>query len=169
MSRMKTSEASSWRRGDTVPRIKIHKKNPAGEVVYEYEGVLLSRDKKWIKLEAIFDRADTPLVDVVLTMGDRFVEYYYTDRWYNIFVVYGGTNGKIKGWYCNIGKPAVIEDGVVSYVDLALDLWVSANGKQTVLDEDEFEALELNEELRAGALKGLDELKRFFLNEKPPS
>jgi len=158
---MKISEAA--------PRIKIQKKNPADEITYEYEGTLLSRDDNSIKLEAIFDRADMPLVDVVFKMGDRFIEYYYTDRWYNIFVVHDGVNGKIKGWYCNIGKPAVIEDGIVSYIDLALDLWVSANGKQTVLDEDEFEALNLAEELRTGALNGLEELKQLFLNEKPPS
>ncbi|HSB02827.1 MAG TPA: DUF402 domain-containing protein [Anaerolineae bacterium] len=149
-------------------KIKVQKKNPAGEVTYEYEGVLLSRDETSVKLEALFDRADTPLGDVVLKMGDRFVEYYYTDHWYNIFAIHDHATGKIKGWYCNIGKPAVIEDGVVSYVDLALDLWVSANGRQTVLDEDEFEALKLNEELRVGALKGLDELKQLFLNGKPP-
>jgi protein associated with RNAse G/E len=65
--------------------------------------------------------------------------------------------------------PAVIEDGVVSYVDLALDLWVSATGEQTVLDEDEFEQLNLREELRVGALNGLDELKQLFLKGKPPS
>ncbi len=158
---MKTSEA--------VPRIKVQKKNPAGEVTYEYEGVLLSRDKTSVKLEALFDRADMPFMDVIFKMGDRFVEFYYTDRWYNIFVIHDGTDGKIKGWYCNIGKPAVIEDGAVSYVDLALDLWVSADGKQTVLDEDEFEALKLNEELRTGALKGLDELKQLFLKNEPPS
>jgi hypothetical protein len=166
---MKTGEASPWRRGDTVPRIKIQKKNPAGEVTYEYEGVLLSRDENSVKLEALFDRADMPFMDVVFRKGDHFVEYYYTDRWYNIFVVHDGANGKIKGWYCNIGRPAVIEDGIVSYIDLALDLWVSANGKQTVLDEDEFEALNLAEELRTGALNGLEELKQLFLNEKPPS
>ena len=149
-------------------RSRIQKKNPANEVTYEYEGTLLSRDENWIKLEAIFDRADTPLVDVVLSMGDRFVEYYYTDRCYNIFAVHDGANGKIKGWYCNIGKPAVIEDGVVSYVDLALDLWVSADGKMTVLDEDEFEELNLSEKVRAAALNGLAELKQLFLNDKPP-
>ncbi len=75
----------------------------------------------------------------------------------------------LKGWYCNVGKPAVIEDGILSYVDLALDLWVSPDGKQTVLDEDEFKALELDEELKAGALKGLDELKELFLSKKPAS
>jgi len=109
-----------------------------------------------------------PFMDVVLKKGDRFVEHYYADRWYNIFAVYDRDDGQIKGWYCYIGKPAVIDDGVVSYVDLALDLWVSVNGKQTVLDEDEFEKLDLNEELSAGALNGLNELKLLAKNNKPP-
>jgi len=147
---------------------KVQKKNLAGEVTYEYEGVLLRRDQNSITLEALFDRVDMPFMDVIFKKGDRFVEHYYMDHWYNIFAVHDRDDGKIKGWYCNIGMPAVVEDTTVSYVDLALDLWVSANGKQTVLDEDEFENLGLNEELRANALKGLEELKELFLNNKPP-
>jgi protein associated with RNAse G/E len=158
---MKTSEA--------VPRIKVQKKNPSGEVTYEYEGTLLSRDEHIIVLEALFDRADMPFMEVVFKTGDRFVEYYYTDRWYNIFAVHDRDDGKLKGWYCNIGQPAVSEDGIVSYIDLALDLWVSTSGQQSVLDKDEFEALNLEEELRVGALRGLEELKQLFLNGKPPS
>jgi uncharacterized protein len=149
-------------------KIKVQKKNPSGEVTYQYEGVLLKRDENSITLEALFDRQDMPFMDIILKNGDRFVEHYYTDRWYNIFAVYDRDDGKLKGWYCNIGKPAVIKDGVVSYVDLALDLWVSGHGKQTVLDEDEFEKLDLNEELSAGALNGLNQLKRLFENNKPP-
>jgi protein associated with RNAse G/E len=162
---MKTSEA---RRSAGV-RIKVQKKNPAGEVTYQYEGILLSHNDHSIVLEALFDRADMPFMDVVFKTGDRFVEYYYTDRWYNIFAVHDREDGRVKGWYCNIGKPAEFEDGTVSYIDLALDVWVSARGEQTVLDEDEFEALGLSEELKAGALKGLEELKKLFLNDKPPS
>lgn len=149
-------------------KIKVQKKNPAGEVTYAYEGILLRHEGHLIVLEALFDRADLPFMDVVFKKGDRFVEYYYTDRWYNIFAIHDHEDGKIKGWYCNIGKPAEVEDGAVSYVDLALDLWVSTSGEQTVLDEDEFEALGLNEELRVGALRGLEELKQLFLNDKPP-
>lgn len=148
--------------------IKVQKKNPAGEVLYEYEGDELRRDGTSVVLEALFTRDDMPFQDVVFKKGDRFVEYYYTDRWYNIFAIYDRDDGQVKGWYCNVGKPAVIEDRLVSYVDLALDLWVSANGTQTVLDEDEFDALELPDELRARALTGLAELKRLFLNDKPP-
>lgn len=149
-------------------KIKVQKKNPKGEITYQYEGILLSRDENSITLEALFDREDMPFMDIVLKKGDRFVEHYYSDRWYNVFAVYDRDNGKLKGWYCNVGEPAVIEDSLVSYVDLALDLWVSANGKQTVLDEDEFEKLDLNEELGVGALSGLNELKRLFENNKPP-
>lgn len=157
---MRTSEA--------VLRIKVQKKNPAGEVTYEYEGVLLKRDEYSITLEALFDRADMPFVDTVLRTGDRFVEYYYSNRWYNIFEVHDRDDERIKGWYCNVCTPAEFEDGIVSYVDLALDLWVSADGTQHVLDEDEFEALQLDPELRNGALHGLEDLRQFLLNNKPP-
>ena len=158
---MKTSAA--------VPRIKIQKKNPAGEVTYKYEGDLIARDENSITLEALFDRADTPFQDVVFKTGDRFVEYYYADRWHNIFAIHDRDDGKIKGWYCNVGMPAVIEDDVVSYVDLALDLWVSADSQQTVLDEEEFDELNLSNELRGKALKGLEDLKSLFKNNRPLS
>lgn len=158
---MKTSEA--------VLRIKVQKKDPAGKVLIEYEGDELRRDAHSIVLEALFTREDMPFMDVTFKKGDRFVEYYYSDRWYNIFVIYDRDSGNIKGWYCNIGEPAVIEAHLVSYVDLALDLWISTDGKQTVLDQDEFEALDLNGELRRGALSGLEELKKLFLNNKPPT
>jgi len=143
-------------------KIKIQKRNPAGEVVYEYEGDELRRDETSIVLEALFTRDDMPFMDVIFKKGDRFVEYYYSDRWYNIFAIYDRDDGHLKGWYCNIGKPAVIEKGVVSYVDLALDLWVSTTGEKTVLDEDEFEASGLDEDTRNSALLGLAELKLRF-------
>ena len=149
-------------------KIKVQKKNPEGEVKHEYEGVILQRDERSIIVEALFDRADMPFMDVVFKKGDRFVEYYYSDRWYNIFVIHDRDDEQVKGWYCNIGLPAVFEDGLVSYVDLALDLWVSVSGEQTLLDEDEFESLQLSKEWRNGALNGLKELKNLFLNDKPP-
>ena len=90
----------------------MQKKNLADEVTYEYEGDELRRDENSITLEALFNRDDMPFMDVVFKKGDRFVEYYYSDRWYNIFAIYDRDDGQLKGWYCNIGKPAVIEDGL---------------------------------------------------------
>jgi len=154
--------------GEDVSRIKVQKKNPAGEVTYQYEGDLVRRDENTIVLEALFDRRDMPFQDIVFKTGDRFVEFYYSDRWYNIFEIHDRDDGQIKGWYCNVGMPAVFEEGIVSYVDLALDLWVSSNGNQTVLDEDEFAQLGLEEEVRAGAMLGLQELRLLFESKNPP-
>jgi hypothetical protein len=145
-----------------MSRMKILKKNLADEVTWQYEGAELSRDENSITIEALFNRDDLPFQDVVFKRNDRFVETFYTDKWYNIFAVYDRDDGKLKGWYCNITKPAVIEDGSVSFVDLALDLWVSADGKQTVLDEDELEELSLDDDLKKKVYDGLHELQALF-------
>lgn len=149
-------------------KVTVQKRNPSGEVTYEYEGVLLNQDENSVTLEAFFDRDDRDFMDVVLKKGDRFVEFYYFGHWYNIFAIYDRDDGKIKGWYCNIGMPAVFEDRVVSYVDLALDLWVSVDGEQTVLDEDEFSGLAVDNETRTEALNGLKELQILFKTKNPP-
>ena len=149
-------------------KITVQKKNPANEVTYQYEGIVLERGEGFVKIEAFFDRKDMPFQDVIFKTGDRFIEYYYSDRWYNIFAIHDKDDGRIKGWYCNIGMPAKIEDGVVSYIDLALDLWVSVNWEQTILDEDEFNELGLSDELRTGALGGLREVQTLFERKNPP-
>src|SRR5271157_196906 len=142
--------------------IKVLKKNLKDEITWQYEGQVLHREPNVVVLEAFFNRPDMPFMDVTLTENDRFVETFYSDHWYNIFEIYDRDDGKLKGWYCNVGKPAMLTDGAVSYVDLALDLWVSADEKQTVLDEDEFDDLSLSDLEREKALNALAELQRLF-------
>ena len=149
-------------------KITVLKKNLAGEVTWQYEGVVLQRDETTVTLEALFNRDDTPFLDIVLKRNDRFIETFYSNKWFNIFEIYDRDDQQLKGYYCNIGKPAVIENGVVSYVDLALDLWVSADGKQSVLDEDEFEELKPDLKTREQASAALEELKDWFKRNKPP-
>lgn len=148
--------------------MKILKKNLAGEVTWQYDGMVLKRDGNSVTIEAFFNRDDMPFQEIVLKRNDRFVETFYTDKWYNIFEIYDRDDGKMKGWYCNITMPAIIEDGHVSYVDLALDLWVSAEGRRTVLDEDELEELGLEEELKGKIYDGLRELELYFESKNPP-
>ncbi len=149
-------------------QIRVLKLDLAGKVTWQYEGSVLRREPHAVVLEAFFNRPDMPFLDVVLKQNDRYVETYYTDRWYNIFEIYDRDDGRLKGWYCNVGRPAVLGDGTVSYVDLAIDLWVSPDGKQTVLDREEFEALEIEPGERAEALRGLAELQQHFESKRPP-
>jgi hypothetical protein len=152
-----------------MPGITVLKRNLAGEVTWQYEGRVLERRATCVTLEAFFNRDDMPFMDVVLKRGDRFIESFFSDRWYNVFEIYDRDNKKFKGWYCNIGYPAVIEMDTVSYIDLALDLWVADDGAQTVLDEDEFQRLSLDRLARAQAVSALEELKRKFANKRPPA
>lgn len=151
-----------------MPLMKILKKNLADEVTWQYDSEVLRRDNNSITVEAFFNRDDMPFQEIILKRNDRFVETFYSDKWYNIFEIYDRDDGKLKGWYCNITKPAIIEDISVSYVDLALDLWVSADGKRKVLDEDELEELRLNVETRQKVFAGLRELEQYFETKNPP-
>ncbi|MCL6738771.1 DUF402 domain-containing protein [Streptomyces neyagawaensis] len=94
--------------------------------------------------------------------GDVFTEYYWRDRWYSVKEVRDGRGG-LKGWYCDITRPAVRSGGELVVEDLDLDLWRSADGTAVVrLDEDEFADSGLpttDPEAAAAALAALDELE----------
>ena len=143
--------------------ITVRKRDERGTVTWEYTGEVLERGEDFVRLEARFNRADTPFQGIVLKQGDRFVETFYTNRWYNIFEIHDRDDDALKGWYCNVGLPAVWDaPDAISYIDLALDLWVKPDGEQTVLDEDEFAALALDEVTRTRARDALAELRARF-------
>jgi len=104
----------------------------------------------------------------VFEKGDRSVEWFFSDRWYNIFEIHSRDNDQIKGWYCNVTKPAAIRDGDVSAIDLALDVWIGPNGSILVLDEDQFAGLNLADADRDSALKALEDLKELARERRPP-
>ena len=144
-------------------KITVHKRNAVGEILWSYTGRILARGNNFVRLEALFNREDTPFQGIILKHHDRFVETFFSNRWYNIFEIHDRDDDQIKGWYCNVGKPLVWDAAdAISYIDLALDLWVAVDGSQTVLDEDEFEALALDEKTRQQALEGLLALKALF-------
>lgn len=136
----------------------VYKLDDRGREVWRYPARVIGRDGRHVRLEAFFNRDDMDLGYTVFKRGDRFIEYFYNDRWYNIFAIYDRDAAALKGWYCNICRPAELADGVVRCEDLALDLWVSAAGATTVLDEDEFAELVIGDGERQQAERALAEL-----------
>ena len=141
--------------------VTVRKLNLAGEETWRYTGQVLSRTRERIILEAFFNRADLPFHGLIMRNHDRFVEVYFSLRWYNIFEIHDRDDDRLKGWYCNVTFPAEISDAQVSYVDLALDVLAFPDGKYLVLDEDEFSMLPLDAETRNQAISALDELKKL--------
>jgi len=149
--------------------ITVIKRNAAGREVWHYSGDILDQQVDKIVLEARFRSPDLPFMGTVLKEGDRFIETYFLDRWYNIFEIHDREDDHLKGWYCNVTRPAILEsEGRLSYEDLALDLWVDPDGTQTVLDEDEFADLPLDAQTRARARSAMEELQeQFRISQKP--
>ncbi|HET9222655.1 MAG TPA: DUF402 domain-containing protein [Roseiflexaceae bacterium] len=108
---------------------------------------------------------------VVFEPGDHFYEHYYTEHWYNICEVHDAA-GALKGWYCNVTRPAQVADDVLTSEDLELDLFVPPDRSNTLrLDLDEFEARGLDATdppAYAAALAALDELERMARAGEPP-
>jgi thiamine transport system ATP-binding protein len=139
--------------------VTVYKADAHGEPVVRYTGEVLARTATSITLEAIFRRGPVTVEGLDLNPGDRFVEHFYTDRWYNVFEIYDKDSGDLKGWYCNITRPAAIGRESVSADDLALDLVVSSKDGAVLVDEDEFEALSLSSSEREAALEAVEQVQ----------
>lgn len=138
--------------------ITVVKQNPLGEPKIQYQGEVLKRESGVVIIQAYWSYAAKNLGYTIFEPGDRFIEYYYTWRWFNIFDI-ASAAGERKGWYCNIAQPAVIFDDRIEQIDLFLDVWVTSKGETLILDEDEFaSAATLTEEQRSGARQGLQDL-----------
>jgi uncharacterized protein len=147
--------------------ITVIKQNLQGEETWRYSGRMIHHNDRFVIIEAKFNRPDMPFHGMIFAEGDRFMEIYFADRWYNIFEIYAREDDALKGWYCNVTRPAVILTDRIQYIDLALDLLVFTDGRQVVLDEDEFDELGLDEQTRQKARDALQELQHLVdpLNE----
>lgn len=145
----------------------VRKLDHTGCEVFAYPGQVLARSTQWVVLATSWDRPPMDLGYVVLEPGDHWLETFYTDRWYNIFEI-RARDGRLKGWYCNITRPAQITDAEVRAEDLALDLWVDSQGRATVLDEKEFAALSLSLQERTAARAAVEALLEMVAQGQPP-
>ena len=148
--------------------ITIHKLNHESEETFSYPGRVLARDQRSVTVEAFFGREPMELGYVTLKPGDRFVEHFYSDRWYNVFKIYDAEDGQLKGWYCNITRPAAIAENSIRAEDLALDYFVQPAGREFILDEEEFAALPLLPEEVTAARAALLELQTLAAQRAGP-
>jgi protein associated with RNAse G/E len=151
--------------------VAVSKLDCAGRLVTRYKGRVIQRDATSIVLEARWQRDRLVLPYVIFEPGDRFIEFYFTDRWYNIFEIRAVEDDRLKGWYCNFSRPAIFGDAALSAIDLALDLFVFPNGGVLLLDEDEFDALNLQSadpEAWRRVLTAVDDLHAMISARRAP-
>jgi hypothetical protein len=131
----------------------------------EYDAVVVSDDGTHLVVRGPWaEEEPRDLGFVRFEPGDVFTEHYWRDRWYSIKEVRTGS-AALKGWYCDVARPVVVDDTLMVSEDLDLDLWVSADGRTVLrLDEDVFAAgglMDTDPVSAARAWDALAELERL--------
>ena len=126
-----------------------------------WQARLARRDNSLLVLEAAFEDDVSHHLLGEIQRGTRTIEYYWLDRWYNVFR-FLNDDGQTRLFYCNINLPPAFADGVLSYIDLDIDVLVHPDLSYQVLDLDEFELntarYRYPPELKRKALAAIDKL-----------
>ena len=131
--------------------------------VLRQEGTLLVLDAK-------FDREIQHDLLGTIALGTTSIEYYWLDRWYNVFR-FANPSGGLRSYYCNVNVPPTFDGKVLSYVDLDIDILVEPDFSYQIVDLDDFESnaerYSYSLETRTSAKRALKELvhlieKRYF-------
>lgn len=140
-----------------MDRFRVRKRLPDGTIKIEYRGTLRQRTDEFISIDTGWSREPLDLGYVLFEPEDKWIETFYLHRWYNLFRI-SSSDGILKGLYINITRPPEIMDDTIIWEDLALDIWVKPDGSYLVLDEDEFEDLDIDDDTRSKAMESLDEV-----------
>lgn len=126
--------------------------------VAKHEGSLLI-------LDAVFEEEIEHDLLGTIALGTVSTEYYWLDRWYNVFR-FSDRSGKLKNFYCNVNQPPSFDGRVLSYIDLDIDVLVAPDLTYKILDLDDFEAnaerFAYPEDVQANAHRALEELTRLI-------
>jgi protein associated with RNAse G/E len=123
----------------TAPqRITVRVLKYDGSEYRRWSATIARREGPMIVLDAEFEYDVQHHLLGNIRRGTPTIEYYWLDRWYNIFR-FLEDDGKTRLYYCNINMPPAFEDGSLTYIDLDLDILVRPDYSYEVLDLDEFE------------------------------
>ena len=150
-------------------RLTVRKMDIASKTELTWTGQLREHTHDWLQIEARFDLYNyIDLGYAIFERGDRFIEWFFTTRWYSIYQIHAHGDDALKGWYCNVTRPALLVGHEIHTVDLALDLWVDECGVHRLLDGDDFAQLPISKQERYHAKAGLAQLRARVEHRHPP-
>lgn len=120
---------------------------------------MLRQEGPLIVLDAKFPEEVTHELLGTIAQGTHSLEFYWLDRWYNVFR-FAKPDGQLRSFYCNVNIPPKFADGILSYVDLDLDILVEPDFSYRIVDWEDFEnnVAYYSEDVQINARKAVDEL-----------
>ena len=89
-------------------------------------------------LDAVFQETVEHELIGTIASGTISTEYYWRDRWYNVFRFKAPETNETS-FYCNVAAPPAFDGQILSYIDLDIDIVVAPDFSCQVLDLEDFE------------------------------
>lgn len=144
-----------------MSRVEVQAFKYDGKLHRTWSAELISREDSLVVLDAKFSEEIVHELLGTIASGTHSLEYYWLDRWYNIFR-FAQPDGSLRNYYCNVNVPAKFDGETLSYVDLDLDILVNPDFSYLVLDREDFETnarvYGYTDEVKANAQQALAEL-----------
>ena len=116
----------------------INSRNFNGEIKRSWKADFIEKRDSLLTFVGIFENEVRHSKLGVIRPGTISYEYYWLDRWYNVFRFHE-PDGALRNYYCNLNLPPKLENNILDYVDLEIDVLVSKVFEVEILDRDEFE------------------------------
>ena len=117
--------------------ITVNSRSYDGSIRRSWTCKLIERDGPLLVFVGEFDREIEHPDLGRIEKGTVSYEYYWLDRWYNIFRFHT-PSGELRNFYCNISMPPTFEAEVLDYVDLDIDIVVWPDMSYQVLDREDY-------------------------------
>lgn len=155
--------------GENIIRINARKYD--GEIHRSWECKILEQDDSLLTFVGEFDREVIHTDLGLIRRGTISYEYYWLDRWYNVFRFHE-PDSSLRNFYCNVNAPPVFANNILDYVDLDIDVLVWKDFNYKILDMEEFESNSLKYSYPVNVIenakKSLDELIKMINNRYFP-
>lgn len=136
-----------------------------------WAATLLRQEGNLLLLDAKFEEEVRHDLLGTIELGTLSLEYYWLDRWYNVFR-FSSPSGELRNYYCNVNVPPTLDGAVLSYVDLDIDILVAADLSYRILDLEEFEEnaarYGYSDEVKESAHRALSELVNLIEHRQFP-
>ncbi len=142
-----------------------------GKIHRSWKATLIRETQELIIFRGVFHKEIKHSHLGVIRRGTISYEYYWKKCWYNVFRFHE-PEGDLRNFYCNINQPLVIENDLLSYIDLDIDVLLWKDWTFEILDLDEFQKnariFNYSAELQNQVWQTLDKLLKLIKNKDFP-
>lgn len=108
-----------------------------GRIHKSWNAEMIQENDALLVFKGVFEKEVNHKFLGVIRRGTVSYEYYWTNRWYNVFRFHE-PEGNFRNFYCNVNQPPTLTEKTLDYIDLDIDVLIWRDWQYQILDLEEF-------------------------------